>query len=86
VIRERISAVSGGAIRISDAASDSGDVLGGDAMRWMAASLRGRRRKRRSRHAPHASQLRTGAEASCGGNAGRFAAARCLSTLDCVVP
>ena len=82
VIRERIGA-GDSVYRISDAPADRGDrtVRQRDAMDGRgpeaegdASGVVGMTRTR--------SQLRAGGEASGGGNAGRFAAARCLRSVD----
>jgi Protein of unknown function (DUF3489) len=81
VIRERIGA-GDSVYRISDALLTGVIAPYGTATRWTAAGPSRRRRKRRSRHDPHASQLRAGGEGAGGANAGRFAAARCLHFVD----
>ena len=81
VIRERIGA-GDSVYQISDALLTWEIVRYSSATRWMAAGPSGRRRKRRSRHDPYASQLLAGGEASGGGSAGLFAAARRLRSVD----
>jgi Protein of unknown function (DUF3489) len=88
VIRELIGA-GASAYRISDAPSYKGDCTvrqpyeGDCTVRQRdAMDCRGPKRKWRSRHDPHAPQLRAGGETSSGGDAGRFAAARCVRSDD----
>jgi hypothetical protein len=81
VIRERIRG-GDSVYRISDAPTDRGDRTV-----WRREAMDGRGPKRKAMqaaqwHDPHARQLRSGGEASSGGNAGRFAAARCLRSFD----